>query len=647
LGDGGGTATDPMTKTLSDQQNYVTQSYGLRNFCSDYNELFHKGFVCFAIKGAHAGKSDRTGRPEQGTYTLVPIYWLNQFLESMYEKAKKEFRSKVLSLISENDKYAFLFPKIVKYMTTSGGTFYDQLNTRRPFGKNRENRGGFGGKGGNDDDDEDGDDYSDDGSDSEPGSKSDIESEDNYYGRNDSGDKGRNSDRYYSRRSDSNDLENSIWESLDEEWLQFVSDYLPNEDFFFIETNLDTHWTKSVTPSFCKPDDNGNCGITNARPWKYAKNGNGLIIFGHEDEKAKYPNQFDDIIEKQRISSNTSDQSSRDGNNYMFDNIYAPQQPSYLGARRRAEEGSSSAPLPYSFQSDRKYTIFQNTLNLRHKSQFSSNTKSTGRDPSLSVLNLFEHAKSNRLAVNSLVDELRSYIRKQIEQPSDDLLGNKPSAISFLYRGGFFNNFSYIGCVNTMMDDTTELHSYGISYTKHQIAKVTAQGEQKMYNLWGGNIQKFSKLYFVVRRKLPNKVLPRLGTNNVWDVVNNGAIMKGAGYHSMDLAFCDACGDGGNVGKLSKRGWFNYCAFEIDAKTWGLSDPNIEDLTYVDVHGKKAIAETIYVGKMKYEYVNEAYPWNMRDMALGRPNRDGVIPTHKMCKRSTANLPIIRVLQKT
>lgn len=578
-GDGGGNPADKMTKEYTDAEAYITWHYPLTMLVDNAHRLLHKGFLCFFLKEM-PGASEAGG---QGTYTVLPLFWLNQFLEEMHLAAKEKLRSFMLNLFTQ--KYPFLLPRLNKLVAIAEGESVD-----------------------------------------------------------------RDEDRYGGGDGSYGSL---LWQ-IDECWLEFMHHYMPGEDFLFREVNYRTYGTSNRINPVLMPNEKGDSAYLDIEVLDYRDyRRRGVSV---RSEKARYGGALEGILNDSKSSSPSS-----------FGNVsgsakalgfFSDSKPENVVIRELRSESQKRRRQEFERQVNKK-TKHMDSIGNRSRSSFSSSSfgGKGSKDPLSSLSSLLEQGSQIKKATDDAVSEIREYLRSAISEPASNILGDNPNPLSFLYRGGFHNNFTFMGSVDTLADDTTDMHAWNRMIMKDQIAKVGLEREQLIYNIWGGDLPQFTKLYLVVLRKRNAEYFLKSNNNNNNNVdyrryLDNGGVPRRSVSRTenersweMDLS---SINDGYSERKNSHwSGWFDYGSYQVVPMQWGLGEINDNDLIYSDIHGRRATATPIYVGIMKYPFRDESYPWLDRDIALGKPNTiDGLLPGMDQCKRAMGKLPKIQVLLK-
>lgn len=584
LGDGGGRPDDPMTRELTDAETYISTHYAVSTQPDGSHLMLHKGFPVWILNEMPGSAHD------QISYKVLPIYWLNQFLTLNFKLAREKLKNFVLDILL--DKYPMVVQDLYKIYQRTQNMALNQKKKRNFNTKDNTLAGRNNG-------------YSDD-------DNSSHDNDDNDDGDNDSLDESFEETAIHQSGS----LLNTE-AFLDQLWIEFLYKHMPHEDFFFQEINKDTYWL-STMPPLAK---DGRV-VTKSPP----NNRGDYFIPATSNEESTYENIFEGVI-KALNDTNTSNKNSSYGG--------------VSGSVGGSNNHNSGPALPTLGSLTKRTMRFKDAIDKANKLNAQINHSKIASANS-SVEALLTHAADMREQKYQAIKEIKEFIYASLNEPKSHLFGSRPNPLPFLFRGGYFDNFNWLGVANTLSDDTVGMHSWGQMTAVHQIVKATLEREQQMYNYWGDKLPLGTKLYWCIRRK-PN---PNYMTNFYSSSFLDGDDNNGVYQAKIDIGECDGYS---NANKPGLCGFYGYEGFEIVPMHWGLKEVDQRSLAYIDVFGKRAIAHLIYVGRVKYDYYspNGTFPLEERNTALGHPGLNGAIPTKEMCKRATGKLPFITVLIRT
>lgn len=580
-GDGGGRASDVMTRELTDAEDYISTHYAIATQPDNSHLFFHKGFPIWNF--LEMPNID----PNQRTYKMFPIYWLNQFMAENFAMAQERLREFVLSTLL--DKYPNVLQDLYKtYQKTQGLSLSSFSATTTKTKKNKNNQNKPSSSSSIDDDDDDDNDYE--------GVGAGVSGYDTAF--------------------------------LDKIWLEFLYKYMPHEDFFFQEINKDTFWLSTMP----KLAQDGR--VISKTPPKFDSRRN-VYIPATSNQKSTHEEIFQGVLES------LDEQNGGGGGGGGSGNLFGG------GGGGNSHTSSKSSHLPTDGPLDVQTKRFKDSIDKASKTS-ALITGNRHRDASSSIYALLGYAAEMREQKVQAIKEIREFIYQSLIKPKSHLFSGNTNPLPFLFRGGYHDNFGWLGFVNTLIEDSTTMHSWGQMLLKHQMVKTTLEREQQVYNFWGDELSVGTRLYWAIRRKPNPNFTPGLFDDG--DNSRYGQLQKPTGHRSgaaTQTAFLNNCDGFTHPNKPWLSGWFGYGAFEIVPIHWGLKEIDQRSLHYVDIFGKKAIAKLIYVGRVKYDYFsNGGYPLEEREIALGRPGISGILPTKEMCKRATGKLPFITVLTR-
>lgn len=255
------------------------------------------------------------------------------------------------------------------------------------------------------------------------------------------------------------------------------------------------------------------------------------------------------------------------------------------------------------------------------------------------VKKLVEHAKERHLKEKTMIEEVVSFFRSAAQEPKNAQLGEYPNGVDYMHRGGIQGNWTWLGVANTITDDTSRKHAYGISFASYPLAKIVFAREDLTFNIWGKDLPIYTKLYLVIRRR----PLVRFSTSYGGSGMLN---LDGMDVDSMLRSYAEESGDSfHSISKMIRAAWNDYDAYEVMPYQNGRRGIDRASLGYINVFGRLEYPVVIQVGVTKHDYNFHNYNYRTRNMAIGIPDPDtGVPPTLEASKRAMMSLDTITVL---
>lgn len=278
--------------------------------------------------------------------------------------------------------------------------------------------------------------------------------------------------------------------------------------------------------------------------------------------------------------------------------------------------------------------------------------------------------KDHKKARSVMKMEIMDFFRTGTTSPYHLQFKNDPDGVEYLFRGGYFRNWSWLGVINTTMDgETGKTHGYGVPFARFPVAKVNVDRETITYNIWGGDLRTGTHLYLKLERtplivgsktslKETHNSIPSTSSSSSSSSLlsftntnsNNGDV---SGFYA-DLYPQSAQNIGrdehyhkkiSNVTSQYLSAWRDYGAYRLVPYHNGLEAPNMKDLEYINIFGVKERATLISVGVVKYDTVEHDFNSAAVKLALGLPNLDTRLPpTIEASKVAMIGLPKITVL---